>query len=104
MRSEAASGSHMRTLDTPAVSEATNGRATVHRPGWTVRTPPVFDHVATARPGQETLAALERHIRDLRRDLAETVDLIERLRASCLSLRAKIDAAEREHERLVSRF
>jgi predicted RNase H-like nuclease (RuvC/YqgF family) len=53
---------------------------------------------------QETLAALERHIKDLRRDLAETVDLIERLRASCLSLRGKIDAAEREHERLVSRF
>ncbi len=53
---------------------------------------------------QETLATLERHIKDLRRDLAETVDLIERLRASCLSLRGKIDAAEREHERLGSRF
>ena len=52
---------------------------------------------------KETLAALERHIKDLRRDLAETVDLSERLRASCLSLRGKIDAAEREHERLVSR-
>jgi hypothetical protein len=37
-------------------------------------------------------------------DLAETVDLIEWLRASCLSLRGKIDAAEREHERLVSRL
>jgi hypothetical protein len=29
------------------------------------------------------------------------LDLIERLRASCVALHGKTDAAEREHERLV---
>jgi predicted nucleic acid-binding Zn-ribbon protein len=53
---------------------------------------------------RETLAALDRQIQELRRDLAETLDLIERLRASCVALHGKIDAAEREHERLVSQF
>ena len=58
-------------------------------------------HSPSAR---EILAALDRHIKELRRDLSETLDLIERLRASCVSLHGKIDAAEREHERLVGQF
>jgi hypothetical protein len=53
---------------------------------------------------RDTLTALDRHIKELRRDLSETLDLIERLRESCVSLHGKIDAAEREHERLASQL
>ena len=65
---------------------------------------PESSTVPDGSSARETLAALDRHIKELRRDLADTVDLIERLRASCLSLHRKIDAAEREHERLASHF
>lgn len=53
---------------------------------------------------QDALAALDQHMKEMRRDLADTVKLIELLRESCIALKGKIDAAEREHARLVSRF
>jgi hypothetical protein len=57
---------------------------------------------ANGHSARETFAAPDQQLKELRRDLSETLDLIERLRASCLSLHGKIDAAEREHKRLVS--
>ena len=59
-------------------------------------------HSRNGHSARETFAAPDQQLKELRRDLSETLDLIERLRASCLSLHGKIDAAEREHKRLVS--
>jgi len=50
---------------------------------------------------KQTVTALARHITDMRRELEETLDLIGRLRASCVTLEAKLNAAEREHARLL---
>jgi hypothetical protein len=43
------------------------------------------------------LTALDRQIKELRRNLDETLDLIERLRANCVNIKAKLADAEREY-------
>lgn len=40
---------------------------------------------------------LAAHIKDMRRDLKETLELIELLRASCLSIEEKLRIAERHY-------
>jgi chromosome segregation ATPase len=47
------------------------------------------------------LAALDRQIKELRRNLDETLDLIERLRANCGNIKAKLADAEREYAALL---
>jgi hypothetical protein len=47
------------------------------------------------------LAALDQHIKDMTRDLKDTVDLIKGLRENCARLEAKLAAAAREHALLL---
>jgi hypothetical protein len=50
----------------------------------------------------QVVAALAQEIRDLRRDLRDTVELIDRLRATCVTTEAKLAAAERQHAALMN--
>jgi hypothetical protein len=59
--------------------------------------PPAPDGTAL----RQRLAALDQHIKDVRRDLKDTLDLIEGLRENCTRLAAKLAAAEREHALLL---
>jgi predicted nucleic acid-binding Zn-ribbon protein len=59
--------------------------------------PPAPDSLAI----KQRLAAIEQHIKDMRRDVKDTLDLIEGLRENCTRLETKLAAAEREHALLL---
>ena len=46
---------------------------------------------------RSVLSALEQQIRDMRRELDDTLDLIERVRVSCTNIKAKLEATEVQH-------
>ena len=50
---------------------------------------------------RSVLAALERQIKNLRREFSETCELIGRLRASYTKIEAKLEATEAHHAMLL---
>jgi uncharacterized protein involved in exopolysaccharide biosynthesis len=50
---------------------------------------------------RQRLAALDQHIRDMKRDLKDTLDLIQGLRENCARLEANLAAAAAEHALLL---